>query len=152
MKIVPLEKTHLSQVNKLLHKTFDDYNKYHTFEQSTEYFHVRKNRSLFWKCWVLLNGSKVIGITGLYETKKNGEVWVGWYCIDKAYRGKGYGRNLLRWTIAQAKRRGYHTLKLWTSDAKAEAAAQFLYESLGLKKYRSVKNRTHRNIYRAKVL
>ena len=85
--------------------------------------------------WVLLDETnKVIGVTGLYAFKETlDEVWLAWYCLDPEVRGQGLGRKLLLWTMDKARLEGYSIFKLYTSTDPNEAAAQKLYESLGLK-------------------
>lgn len=75
----------------------------------------------------------LIGITGLYQGKNDPAdvAWLGWFGVDSAYRGRGLGKKLLLWTMAQARSEGYKKLRLYTSTYPAEAAAQILYEKLG---------------------
>lgn len=90
--------------------------------------------------WVALDReNRVLGTTGLYETTQDaGEaVWVGWLGVGNAYRGHGVGRALLNHTIETARAEGNQCLRLYTSNHRAESAAQFLYESVGLKIYRT---------------
>jgi GNAT superfamily N-acetyltransferase len=76
---------------------------------------------------------KTVGVTGWYTEKPGPEdtIWLGWYCIDPAERGKGLGKEILQWSISQVKEMGYKKLKLYTSDDPNEATAQILYEKLG---------------------
>lgn len=82
--------------------------------------------------------NKVVAITGLYNRKEylEDEVWLGWFCADPEVRGKGIGRQTLEWTINKARGTGYKRLRLYTSTDPNEAAAQNLYESVGLKVYK----------------
>lgn len=153
MNIEPLKPEHISEVNKLLYAVFPyDYDVHQTFEQGTEYFRTPNFGTLFWRCWVLMFEGKVIGITGLYQVRKNKECWLGWYCLNKKYRGKGIGKLLLKWTLKRAKALGFKKIKLYTSDDPDEREAQFLYDRLGLKRYRSVGIKEYTKIYRSKIL
>ena len=75
----------------------------------------------------------VLGVIGQYvkEADPPGIVWVGWFCVDPAFRRHHVGEALLTWNMHEAKKRGYTTMKLYTSDHHREQAAQGLYEKLG---------------------
>jgi GNAT superfamily N-acetyltransferase len=79
--------------------------------------------------------NRVLGTTGLYQTAKDqGEaLWLGWMSVRPAYRGKGIGQKLLDFSIDEAKKSNADYLRLYTSTYKGEAAAQPLYERVGLK-------------------
>ncbi|MBX9947570.1 MAG: GNAT family N-acetyltransferase [Candidatus Obscuribacterales bacterium] len=79
--------------------------------------------------------NRVLGTTGLYETAKDrGEaLWLGWMSVRPAYRGKGIGQRLLDFSIEEAKKSNVDYLRLYTSTYRGEAAAQPLYERVGLK-------------------
>lgn len=78
---------------------------------------------------------KIVAVTGLYNRKDypEDEVWLGWFCVDPSVRGHGLGRKVLEWTMNKAREMGYKRFKLYTSTDPNEAAAQNLYESVGLK-------------------
>ena len=74
------------------------------------------------------------GVVGLYEkTIDPGNVWLAWFFVDPNQRGKGFGEKLLRLTIDKARSYNYKALRLYTSTAPEELAAQNLYEKVGLK-------------------
>ena len=81
---------------------------------------------------------KVIGITGLYRadngTERKTTVWLGWFGVDPGHRKKGIGSSLLAFTIEEARRRKFKTLKLYTSLHQNEEAAHRLYEAHGFRK------------------
>lgn len=147
MKIVPLSEENLEETIRMAHKVFpldaaSDNPPERGFRKSLS----NEANIKSWKgpehvlsglnYWVLLDDEtdKVIGVTGLYSFKENpGEVWLAWYCIDPEVRGKGLGRKLLEWTMAKAKEEGYSVFRLYTSTDPNEAAAQKLYDSVGLK-------------------
>ncbi|HLM84012.1 MAG TPA: GNAT family N-acetyltransferase [Candidatus Bathyarchaeia archaeon] len=76
---------------------------------------------------------KVVGTTGLYalEKDKKDTYWLGWYCVDPEFRGKGVGSKLLDYTIEMVKERGKKFLRLYTSTSPEEKAAQIIYDSRG---------------------
>ncbi len=90
------------------------------------------------KYWVATKSKKsptVAGITGL-ETKvedEAGSAWLGWFGVVPEYRGKGYGRALLKKTISKARNIGFGRLRLWTTTAPEEVAAQDMYEEFGFR-------------------
>jgi GNAT superfamily N-acetyltransferase len=78
---------------------------------------------------------KIIGVTGWYTRTVDPKdvIWLGWYCLDKHERGKGFGKEILEWTISQVKQKGYRVLRLYTTTDPNEATAQIVYEDLGFK-------------------
>lgn len=84
------------------------------------------------KYWVALSGDKVAGVIGLMELDEDYKeaYWVNWYCVAPAYRGKGYGRSLLEFAIAQSRSHGKKLLRVWTSDSDNEKGAQYLYQKM----------------------
>lgn len=77
----------------------------------------------------------VVGVTGLYTRTVDEPtiVWLGWYAVHPLYRGKGYGREILEWTMNEARKRGFKIMRLYTSDLESEATAQIVYEKFGFK-------------------
>ncbi|MBS1991338.1 MAG: GNAT family N-acetyltransferase [Cyanobacteria bacterium SZAS LIN-3] len=77
----------------------------------------------------------VLGTTGLYETGKDQAeaAWMGWMSVRPAYRGQGIGKMLVDFSKEQAAADGKQFLRLYTSNARGEAAAQVLYEKEGLR-------------------
>lgn len=90
------------------------------------------------KYWVATKSKKshdVAGITGL-ETKvgdPDDVAWLGWFGVVPEHRGKGYGRALLKKTISKARLIGFEKLRLWTTTAPEEIAAQDMYEEFGFR-------------------
>lgn len=78
---------------------------------------------------------KVIGTTGIYslDVDEEDSDWIAWYCVDKKYRGKGYGSKLLDYAINLAKERGKIYLKLYTSHNTDIKDAMVLYNKRGFK-------------------
>jgi len=99
---------------------------------------------------------KIIGATGWYtlSTDSKDIAWLGWYCLDPNERGKGFGREILEWTINQVKEKGYKIMKLYTSTDPNEATAQVLYEKMGFKIVdEELKDgEIYKTLYREKIL
>ena len=55
--------------------------------------------------------------------------------VSSSYRGKGYGKELMRYIINAATNMGIHHLEL-TSNPKREAANK-LYQNLGFERYKT---------------
>ena len=51
--------------------------------------------------------------------------------VDKNYRNRGIGNEMLKWTIKRASERGAHVLQLTTHQSRADAHR--FYERLGFK-------------------
>ncbi|MCK4588871.1 MAG: GNAT family N-acetyltransferase [Nanoarchaeota archaeon] len=119
---------------------------------SKKYRETRKTLDEFTsKYWVSEDLSKIAGLTGLAWSKSDrGKVWLGWFCVDPDYRGRGIGSRLLDHTINQAGRNGFREFRVWTSTLPSEREAQKLYESRGLivyEKERIRKNKTRKQSY-----
>lgn len=87
------------------------------------------------RVWVaVLPDGDVAGTTGLYAVAGDADaLWLGWFCVANAARGRGIGAALLDHSIALARASGRPLLRLSTSTDPSERAAQALYESRGLK-------------------
>jgi ribosomal protein S18 acetylase RimI-like enzyme len=88
----------------------------------------------FWGAFDSQTGA-LLGTTGLYQYTCDAAeaVWLAWFCVAPEARRQGVGSRLLDFSIEKAKGTGLPYLRLYTSDWPNEAAAQFLYESRGLK-------------------
>jgi GNAT superfamily N-acetyltransferase len=87
------------------------------------------DRSAF---WVLAASDGLAGFVGIYELPElPEEAWLGWFGVSAAHRHKGWGRRLLRFAIGAARARGFHTLRLWTTDEPDCAASAKLYDREG---------------------
>ncbi len=84
--------------------------------------------------WLAQNDEKeIVGLTGLYvRTKEEKEAWLGWFGVKQEFRGQGYGQEILTWTIRQARKQKFNTLRLYT-DAVDNYSATLLYQKLGFR-------------------
>ncbi|MFE1746617.1 GNAT family N-acetyltransferase [Coleofasciculus sp. H7-2] len=87
--------------------------------------------------WVAVDDAsqKVVETTGLYSSKddKNEGLWLGWTCVDTAFRGQGIGRKLVDFAIEKAGSEGNKFLRLYTSNHPNQAIAQLLYDKRGFR-------------------
>lgn len=101
--------------------------------------YLKSDRQLDYWLAIDNDSDKVVACTGFYQPTEysKDEIWLGWYCVSKDFRGKGIGRQTLQWTIDEARKRGYTFFRLWTTTDPEEAIAQNLYDSLGIKIYKT---------------
>jgi len=99
--------------------------------------------------WVLLDGDNVVGLTGLYSEPSDEKTscWLGWFCVEESYRGQGFGKQLLDFSIAQAKALHKTELKLYTYDDVEYQNAISLYKKYGFKKYKSFRENSNKDLY-----
>lgn len=104
--------------------------------------------------YAIMLDNKVIGTSGLYHLKGEPKTtaWLGWFCLDPNYRGKGYATIALQKTFDIAKIEGKTKMKLYTSNRPNEEAAQYLYEKMGLKIYKEIPDGNFKCIYRRRRL
>jgi len=78
-------------------------------------------------------GCNYVGVTGLYVA--DGQAFLAWFGISKAFRNKGYGAAALQKTIDLARDRGFSTLRLFTTpeDYDTDPAVR-LYRRMGFTK------------------
>lgn len=76
--------------------------------------------------WLVKNGENYIGLTGLYAySKYPKDAWLNWFGILPEYRCHGFGHQVLRWTMDQAKEKGYEQLHLYTEIGDNDDAISF---------------------------
>lgn len=94
----------------------------------------------FVRYWVARDNETgaVIGTVGLYTKADDGEAyWGGWMCVDPHTRGRSVGMILSYRAIVEATKRGDRKYaRLYTSTDPNEAAAQIMYDQMGLEVYR----------------
>src|SRR3989338_95917 len=83
--------------------------------------------------WVVQDGSRIVGMGTLieYQILSGRSAEIEDVVIDKEYRGKGFGRSLMKKLIARAKARGCDEASLTSRPSRI--AANHLYKKLGLK-------------------
>ena len=91
---------------------------------------------------------KVIGLTGLYtEIYDEENCWLGWFCVDKTYRGKGLGKRLLQFAEEQAKSLKKETMHIYTYNSKKYARAIEMYKQFGYSEYAVKNTKYKRDLY-----
>lgn len=143
IKIVPLSEENMEGALSVLHKCFSSFN---SVEDPNKWFPAtlapekyadlyRGGKVVDCRYFVVIDTkqNKPIGTTGIYHLEEDPPTtaWVGWYCIDPDYQGKGIGKEVLRWTIDKAKTEGNSALKLYTRPGYDAALA--LYDKFGFK-------------------
>jgi ribosomal protein S18 acetylase RimI-like enzyme len=134
IKIISLSESTLDEAISLVKTIFP-------YKEDQRIAHINLEESLTLKnfgqrYWVARDRhSRVVGVTGLYlDSKDRKVVWLGWFGVHPAYRRHGIGSSLLKFTIKEAKKREFKTMKIYTSTDKRETAAHRLYEQYGFKK------------------
>ncbi|MBI2068852.1 MAG: GNAT family N-acetyltransferase [Candidatus Yanofskybacteria bacterium] len=166
LKFEPLSERNIEEATELAHSVFPEDAKkerkpgdaYRASLEPRKYLDFYKQEGynlLLLEYYIAREPSdKIAGVTGFYQRDIDPKdiAWLGWYCVDPQFRGKGYGREILEWTIDKAKEKGFTVLKLWTTTDPNEAAAQILYEKLGFTVVREEDSEGYRTLYREKKL
>lgn len=99
-------------------------------EAHADFFDSRRlNAARFWTA--RLDG-RVVGLAGLYDYRgMAADIWLSWYGLVPAARGRGHGGRLLDWVIKTAKSEGRTVLRLWTTVEDEYRMAIQLYEKRG---------------------
>jgi len=99
-----------------------------------EYFASRANaiddgRELF----VLADGDKIIGITGLhhYVWGPPTNVWLSWFAVEPDVHGRGLGTRLMAATLELARERGFTQLFIETYSSPTFEKARAFYAARG---------------------
>lgn len=102
-----------------------------------EYFASRANaiddgRELF----VLADGDKIIGITGLhhYVWGPPTNVWLSWFAVDPEVHGRGLGSMLMAATLDLARTRGFTQLFIETYSSPTFEKARAFYAARGFER------------------
>lgn len=155
MKIVPLSKKNLKEAVALVVRIFNS--KPDDFDAPQKWFPAslspttKKSKEIYksygttyLKYYLGLEDGKVIGTTGIYliEEDQTDSAWVAYLCLDPAFRGKGYGAELLDFSMNLARKMGKKYMKLYTTYNLDIKKAMKLYEKRGFK---ITKIENHRN-------
>lgn len=81
------------------------------------------------KYYLVYINSKPIAITGLYEyLDYPDEAWIAWFGVLPEYRGLGYGKKVLTWSMEKAISQGKKVIRLYTDQSTMSIAVD-LYKS-----------------------
>lgn len=99
--------------------------------------------------WVLEEGGQLAGVLVLEDTQV-GALLMDNVAVAPALQGKGHGRVLVAFAEAEAHRRGYGEVRLYTNVLMTENLA--LYGRLGFRETSRVSERGYERVYMAKAL
>ncbi len=144
ISITPLSPSNLKRAQELFERTFHDLDDYERKSLLASLYPAKHRKTLLkldvasLRYWTLQIEKSVVGLCGLYEEigDKSDTCWLGWFCIDQAYRGSGYGTRLLDFVINEAMVSSKEYLSLYTYDSKEHQAALRLYERFRFKAFR----------------
>lgn len=164
IKAVPLEIKYLAQASHLANAIFPSekilpsemFEASLNKEKFKNFIKLEKDIKTLEYFLALDHKENVLGTSGLYslKTDEKDSYWLGWYCVDEKYRGRGVGKLLLDIAINEAKKRGKRFLKLYTSTNPLEAKAQEIYEKNGfyITDQERVKEGEYETFFRKKAL
>jgi GNAT superfamily N-acetyltransferase len=98
--------------------------------------------------FVLDGGGSVIGVVVLI--RKGHGILLDNVAVDPGYQGKGYGRRLIEWAEAEARRQGFAHLDLYTHECMTENIA--MYKQLGYAETERRSERGYQRVYMRKRL
>lgn len=148
MRIEKLNSARLGDAIKLRDHVFNELLplEYETLEASlntqkfSEWYQKAQIKTL--EYWVASDeDDTLLGLVGLYTQRgdSKSKVWLGWFCVDRKYRGKKVGSSLLDFAVETAKSSGFSELHLYTTYDDEFKQARFLYEKRGFVKYKELK-------------
>jgi len=115
-----------------------------------------ENEVLSLSYWVAKDkiSKQVIGLTGIYTEVEDddGDCWLGWFCIDDRYRGKGFGKKLLEFSIQQAQKMEKKYLHVYTYNIKKYKKAINIYKEHDFVGYNVVNTKYKLDLYFKKEL
>ena len=147
----PINSRSFPQAIDFLHKTFE-YDSHSQFylsisrdlQQIAVDNRTRNSRSknAYWIARDRDEDLRVVGVTGIAEDSTSSQVgWLFWLAVDPNYRGRGFGSQLLSFTLERAKEMGFSQMNISTSTIPQEAAAQDLYKKFGFVELKRTANR-----------
>lgn len=94
-----------------------------------------------WTPYLLVDGTRGIGLLVLNVDKRKGEYEIAIVLIDRRYQGRGYGRFMLEYAVDTLRKLGARKLKIGVN--RENPAARHLYESLGFTAVRVYEGGVH---------
>jgi GNAT superfamily N-acetyltransferase len=105
-------------------------------DRAHEYWLKYKENTV--RYWVALDdeNGEIVGGTGLYDLTDEKDIcWLGWYWVIPSQRGKGIGKELLRFSIETARAEGKKYLRLYTTEEPETQLANAQYDRLGFREF-----------------
>lgn len=137
MRIEQLEPGALEEAQNVAAELFPWEHEHHTalraalFPDAHSDF-LRARRLNAARFWIARYEGRVAGLAGLYDYHEMpSDVWLSWYGLLPAARGRGHGGRLLDWVIRTARAEGRTVLRLWTTVEDEYSFAIQLYQKRG---------------------
>jgi GNAT superfamily N-acetyltransferase len=155
ISIEPLTHKRLAQAFAVLSESFPDpkekswYEKWFTLsldpEKNKKIYEASGTKLVKYYLAIDLEKDRVIGTTGIYSTNSlpSQTYGLGWFCVDKNYRDKKIGSQILDFTINEAKRLGGNKLELWTTDEPESEVARNIYLKRGFTVIKEEQDKEH---------
>ena len=143
MELVPFAPEHAEHAADLIGRAMNASEGAYARRSFAEYFATRRmgitdGRELF----VLLDGARLIGITGLhhYNWGPPENVWLSWFAVEPTLHGRGLGTAMLEATIRLAAARGFQKLFVETYSSPEFSRARRFYLARGFKEVGAIEN------------
>lgn len=98
--------------------------------------------------WVLEESGEILGLLVLED--HDGFLLLDNIALDPAHHGRGLGSRLMAFTEAEARRRGYNVVELYTNEVMVENIARYL--RLGYRETKRMHDRGYDRVYLRKAL
>ncbi|MDE6141192.1 MAG: GNAT family N-acetyltransferase [Bacilli bacterium] len=83
------------------------------------------------KYYLAYLNNKPIAITGFYHYPDYpDDMWLAWFGVLPEYQGRGYGKEVLKWSMKKALSEGKKNLRLYTDETNMSTAVN-LYKNFG---------------------
>lgn len=114
-------------------KSFNEIDRFKIYQ--IKHFVKNKNKSIITD--IILKGSVLIGWAAYFTRKNSSSVRLYTFCIDPAFRGKGFGKEYLKLRLKDLQK---NFKKITLEVRVSNSSAIKLYESLGFKKKKTLRN------------
>ncbi len=114
-------------------KSFNEIDRFKIYQ--IKHFLNNKNQSIITD--IILKDNVPVGWAAYFTRKNSSGVRLYTFCIDPAFRGKGFGKEYLKLRIGEFKR---NFRKITLEVRESNHSAVKLYENLGFKKRKILKN------------
>lgn len=125
MQLIKIDRTNIDLAHKIQSDIFSHYDAYNNFLDTFK----PTSKNEFWL--IKDDDNNYIGTFGIYSYKAYPkDAWLGWFGFLEEYRGKGYGKVVLKMFEDIAKDRGFKFARLFTDRFDNDRAKHF-YEMNG---------------------